>query len=229
MSYTLGSESFATKKLIEKRCQEIRDETPDGANVPAEGFSFLIQLFRYHDEWHEKSYPGVSSISTQTTEHGSRGFLLNRTDGSQIDISFPHAIKLIPTSRTAALTPQSLQDYKAAARTAVQDQVREFRDKALLSTPSCPINNHRLERGNCDVHYPPPDTFESLLFRFTQANGITPLTVDVISSGTVAKFRDVALSAKWAAYHLINAKLQLVSKDGRRSLPKAPVDWSAVL
>jgi|UniRef100_UPI003782E828 hypothetical protein len=229
MPYTLGSESFATKKLIEKRCQEIRDNTPDGATVPAEGFNFLIHLFRYHDEWHEKSYPGVSSISTQTTEHGTRGFLLNRTDGSQIDISFPHAIKLIPTTQTSSLTPQRLQDYKAAARTAVQEQVREFRDAALSSAPSCPINNLILERGNCDVHYPPPDTFESLLFRFTQVSGIRPLTVDVDSCGTVATFHDESLSTKWAAYHRMNAKLQLVSKDGRRSLPKSPVDWSPVL
>ena len=229
MPYTLGSESFATKKLIEKRCQEIRDYTPDGTTVAAEGFDFLIHLFRYHDEWHEKSYPGVASISTQTTEHGTRGFLLNRTDGSRIDISFPYAIKLIPTTQTASLIPQRLQDYKDAARTAVQEQVREFRDSALSSAPSCPINKLLLERGNCDVHYPPPDTFESVLLRFTQSSGINPLTVVVDSCGTVATFHDKALSTKWATYHRTQAKLQLVSRDGRRSLAKSPVDWSPVL
>lgn len=215
--------------LIEKRCQEIRDKTPDGAAVPAEDFDFLIHLFTYHDEWHQKSRSGVSSISTETTEHGTRGFLLNRCDGSQIDISFPHAIKLIPTSLTASLGPQRLQDYKAAARTAVQDQVREFRDAALLSAPSCPINGVTLERGNCDVHYPPPDTFEVLLFRFTEVSGIRPLAIDVDSCGTVATFRDRALIDRWSAYHRRNAKLELVSKDGRRNLPKSPVDWSPVL
>ncbi len=229
MPYTLGSESFATKKLIEKRCQEIRDHTPDGTTVAAEGFDFLIHLFRYHDEWHEKSYPGVASISTQTTEHGIRGFLLNRTDGSQIDISFPHAIKLIPTAQTASLTPQKLLDYKAAGRTAVQEQVRKFRETALASAAPCPINNRPLESGNCDVHYPPPDTFEAILLRFTQAEGINPLNVAVDSCGTVARFNDRDLSTAWTAYHRQQAQLQLVSRDGRRSLPKSPVDWSAVL
>ena len=229
MPYSIGSAHFATKDGITKRCREIVEQTPDGTTVAQEDFVFLIALFQHHDEWHDKSYPDVTSISTQTTEHGTRGFILNRTDGSPIDISSPHAIKRIPTAHTANLTPQKLLDYKAAARTAVQNQVRDFRDLALSAATSCPINNLPLASGNCDVHYPPPDTFEGLLLRFTKAGGITPLSVVVDSCGTVAKFHDAGLTSAWAAYHRQHAKLQLVSREGRQSRPKFPTDWSGVL
>jgi len=229
MPYFIGSSEFVTKQDITKRCQEIRDQTTDGTNVSPEDFAFLISLFRHHDEWHEKAELGVEAISTQTTEHGTRGFILRRADGSQIDISFPHAIKLIPTGNNGKLTPQKLLDYKAAARTAVQDQIRDFRDLALSERLCCPINGIPLDRANCQVHYPPPDTFEGLLFNFTRERNISPLNVVVDSCGTMAKFYDVELSTAWAVYHRQYAKLKLVSKDGRQSLPKSPTDWSDVL
>jgi len=229
MTYSIGTLEFATKEAITKRCQEIRDRTPDGEYVTSDDFDFFVALFKNHDEWHEKAFPDVETISTQTTEHGNRGFILNRTDGTPIDISFPHAIKLIPSSRSAKLTPQGLLDYKAAARTAVQDQVRDFRDLSLSTEPTCPIIDIPLVRGNCDVHYPPPHTFEALLLSFTLQHGISPLKVIVDSCGTVAKFHDNSICAAWSAYHRKNAILQLVSTEGRRSLPKSPTDWNAAL
>jgi len=230
MPYIIGSSSFATKGDITKRCQDIRDRTPDGKRVSPDDFAFLVALFRYHDEWHEKAYPGVEAISTQTNEYGNkkRGFILIHSDGTPpVDISYPYAIKLIPTGTT--LTPQRLLDYKAAARTAVQDQVRDFRDSALSMVSNCPINNNRLMRGNCDVHYPAPDTFERLLFDFTLQQNIKPLTVTVDSCGAVATFHDKLLSDAWSAYHSQHANLQLVSTDGRRSLSKFPTDWKTLL
>ena len=229
MPYSVGSFEFDSKEAITKRCQEIRDKTPDGAFVLPDDFDFLVNLFRNHDEWHEKSYPDVAAISTQKTEHGTRGFVLNRTDGTQIDISFPHAIKLIPSPRSARLTPQGLLDYKAAARTAVQDQVRAFRDLALSKKLSCPIIDIPLVRGNCDVHYPPPVTFEALLLSFTVEHSISPLRVIVDSCGTSARFHEDNICTQWAAYHRQNAILQLVSTEGRRSLPKSPTDWNSLL
>lgn len=229
MSYSIGSSEFASKDAIKKRCQEIRDRTPDRTFVTPEDFDFLVALFKNHDEWHEKSYPGVTFISTQTTEHGTRGFVLYRTDSTQIDISFPHAIKLIPSPRSAGLAPQALLDYKAAARTAVQDQVREFRDASLATAASCPLIGIPLMRGNCDVHYPSPDTFEALLLSFTHLHNLRPLSVKVESCGTVAKFQDDTLGAAWAIHHRQHALLQLVSTEGRRNLPKSPTDWNSVL
>jgi|GEM_PF-1308761 len=228
MPYTIGSYEFTTKGEITKRCQDIRDRTPDGMKVTEEEFAFLISLFKHHDGWHEKAYPGVEAISTETTEHGTRGFVLMRLNETKsIHISYPHAIKLIPTG--AKLTPQKLIDYKAAARTAVQDQVREFRDFTLANDASCSINKTPLMRGNCDVHYLPPDTFERILFNFTSEHNIKPLDVAVDSCDSVAKLHDEKLLNAWAAYHRQHAKLQLLSPDGRRHLPKSPTDWSSVL
>lgn len=233
MAYTIGSEEFSTKDAITARCQEIRDRTPDGVLVQPADFAFLISLFKFHDEWHDKADSGVEAITTHTNEHGKnkRGFLLlrNQARPREMDISFVYAIKLIPTPQSAKLTPQSLLDFKAAARTSVQGQIRAFRDERLMESEPCPINNTLLTRDNCNVHYPPPDTFESLLFKFCVESKINPLRVTVDSCGAVAKFHDLKVNDTWAEFHRRHAKLQLVSEEGRRGLPRFPTDWSTVI
>jgi hypothetical protein len=231
MPYSIGSEIFATKGEITKRCQEIRDKTPDGAIVAGNDFDFLISLFKFHDGWHEKAHPNVDAITTHTPEYGKnkRGFLLIRNGASPriMDISFAYTIKIIPSGRE--LVPQALLDFKAAGRTAVQDQIWEFRDWALRTATNCPLNNIPLERGNCEVHYPAPNTFESILCKFTQERNIRPLHTKIASRGTLAIFQDDNLSREWAAYHRQHAKLLLVSEEGRRKSAKSPTDWSSVL
>ena len=128
MPYVLVDEEFRTKQHVTDRCREIIAATPDGADVVSEHLPFLFALFQHHDEWPDKSAGGVVRITTQTTDHGTRCFALVRTDNSTIDISFPHSIKHIPTTRKRDLLPQGLLDYRNAARTAITDQVRDFRD-----------------------------------------------------------------------------------------------------
>ena len=231
MPYSIGSQTFATKQEVTKRCQEIRDKTPDGDLVAPADFDFLISLFKFHDGWHEKAHPNVDAITTHTPEYGKnkRGFLLIRNGASpkEEDISFVYAIKMIPSGRE--LIPQELLDFKAAARTAVHDQVWEFRDRALLTVKNCPLKNLPLGRGNCEVYYPAPDTFESILCKFTQERKIRPLQTKIASRGTLAIFQDENLSRDWAGYHRQHAKLMLVSEEGRRNAPKSPTDWSCVL
>jgi hypothetical protein len=234
MAYTIGSEEFSTKDAVTARCREIRDRTPDGVFVPSADFAFLVSLFKFHDEWHDKAESGVEAITTHTNEHGKkkRGFQLLRKQARprEMDISFVYTIKLVPTAQSAKLTPQRLLDFKAAARTTVQDQVRAFRDEKLLESKPCPLNNTVLNRDNCNVHYPPPETFESLLLNFSVQHGINPLRVAVDScGGGVAKFHDVDLNDAWAEYHRQHATLQLVSEEGRRGLSRFPTDWSAVI
>src|SRR5712691_8600299 len=120
MPYELADETFANKDAIKSRCQAILAASPDGSSVSQDSLPFLFSLFQYHDEWSQKASIGVRSITTQTTPHGTRCFALVRTNNSTIDISFPHAIKLIPTTRSKDRIPQALIDYRNASRTAVQ-------------------------------------------------------------------------------------------------------------
>ncbi len=227
MPYTIAKEIFRTKVDLTTRCRDILAATIDGQRVSDESLPFLIELFQHHDEWIEKSGDGICGISTETTTHGTRCFILVRKDGNQIDISFPHAIRLIPSNRQVSLLPQALRDLRSAARTAIKTQIQEFRDKQLALSPVCPITNCVLHRGNCAVDHAPPNTFDSILFEFCQKKQINPLNVMVGShGGTVAVFEDEALMSSWQGHHQEHAALRLVSKIGNLQLPKTKFDWS---
>jgi hypothetical protein len=202
MPYTIGEIMFSRKSEITEKCREILSSTVDGASVPTEDQEFLFELFQFHDEWSQKSDGGVVDISTKTTEHGTRCFILLKSSQESIDISFPHAIKLIPTSRSGNLTPQKLIDFKSAARTAVKSQITEFRGNNLSEAITCAVTNVVINRDNCAVDHVHPMTFDQLLLDFAISKNINPLSVNVISTnGVVAEFEDAELKLNWQEYH----------------------------
>lgn len=227
MPYLIAEESFSTKERITARCREILSATPDGSLVNENSLPFLIALFQHHDEWPQKTGGGILGISTQTTSHGTRCFVILQKSGSIIDISFPHAIRLIPTTRTVNLIPQALRNFRNAARTAIEAQIREFRDSQLMSELACPITGAPLDRNTCAVDHTPPETFDSLLFNFCQSHRVNPLAVSVGSKhGTVAVLENQTILVAWQNYHQSNAVLRLVSRIGNLQLPKMEVQWS---
>ncbi len=226
MTYHIGKIEFYTKSEITDKCRLILSEVSNGAYASDEQCEFLFDLFRYHDEWEEKSKGGIKGISTQTTAHGTRCFVLVRKDGSKIDISFPHSIKHIPTKKTQKLANQRLLDYKAAARTAIKAQIQAFRDNALSISVVCPYTGEPLNRGNCAIDHTPPDTFDKLLFQFSLSQKINPKTVEVGSrKGVIPEFVDKEIESSWQLYHQQNAKLRAISETGNLQLPKESVPW----
>jgi hypothetical protein len=230
MPYDLAGETFSTKLQITGRCQKILETTPDGATVNEAAALLLFDLFRYHDEWLQKLGGGVRRISTQSTSHGTRCFVLENKSGEQIDISFPHAIRLLPSNRSADLLPQGLRNFRNGARTAVRTQIMTFRDKTLQINSACPYTGEELTRKNSSVDHTPPTTFDQLIFDFCQKTGLNPLDVEIGSlDGTVAVIADQDVRTKWQNYHQRNANLRLLSKIGNLQLPKILVPWSDLL
>ena len=154
--------------------------------------------------------------------------MLVKKDGSTIDISFHHSIKLIPTNRKKQ--PQYLVDYKAAARTAINYQVRDFRDQSLSQGLICPYTGVNLSRGNCAVDHIAPNTFDRLLFDFSVLNKVKPEKVDVGSkNGVVAEFVDKQFELDWQIYHQANATLRTISRISNLQLPKLMVPWEILM
>jgi hypothetical protein len=224
--YIINDEIFATKALITARCRQILKRTPDGCSVDEAGAEFLFSLFLHHDEWAEKSKDGVSELSTQTTIHGTRCFVIRSQSGAEIDISFTHAVRLLPSSRSASLMPQKLRDFRNGARTAIQDQVRCFRDQALLTTAICSITDEQLSQFNSAVDHIAPGTFDQLLFKFCHQYLINPLKVRVGSlNGVVAFIEDEMLSIQWQEFHQQHAQLRILSRTGNLQLNKTTAPW----
>ena len=227
MHYLIASESYPKKDNITAKCRAILAATPDGQPIDESAAPFLFELFQFHDEWLQKSAGGVVNISTQSTPHGTRCFVLITLDGSCIDISFPHAILQIPSPRSAKLLPQALRDFRNAARVAVRPQISGFRDGELRQERLCPFTGEVLSRPNCAVDHIPPSTFDQLLYDFCRSRSINPLHVVVGSQGgTVAVLEDAQLLAAWQSYHRDNAQLRLLSRIGNLQLPKVAVQWS---
>ncbi|MDD2064487.1 DUF3223 domain-containing protein [Pseudomonas sp. 25571] len=226
LPYQINEEDFPTKDHIRNRCRDILARTPDGIDVADVDADFLYGLFQYHDEWADKAGAGVVAITTQMTPHGTRCFALRRHCGTEVDISFPHSIKLIPSTWGQTRQPQQLLDFRAGARTAINQQIRTFRDGALGAGSSCPVTGEPLARGNAAVDHVAPRTFDQLLYDFCLETQTNPLNVVVGSlNGVVATIDDAMLCAAWERYHLAHAQLRLISKTGNLKLPKPSIPW----
>jgi hypothetical protein len=176
-----------------------------------------MALFSYHTEWEQKLGSGVTGITVQDTDHGTIGFCLLRQEG-RIDISFVHAIKHLPTSRTKNLLPQLLIDFKNGARLAVRDQIAAFR--------AC---NEFIDCGIAmEVDHVYPRTFDALLFQFCVEYKVNPLEVKVLELvGCTHYISDDRVRCAWVAYHAQHAILRFVPKSVNASAKKATIDWSA--
>ena len=224
MPYQIGDEEFATKGAITERCRQIMRAS--GHSVADEDVAFLLQLFQHHEQWAEKSKGGVEGVIVYQTPHGTPCFHLVCGDGRTEDISFPHAIKCVPTNKSASRLPQSLLDFKAAARETIKAQTRAFRDRELPRAGACPITGVILTATNAHVDHVAPLTFDRLLLDFTVENNVDPSLVHVGSrGGTVAFFTDEALAETWADFHQQRAELRMISQRGNLTLPKPRIDW----
>ena len=228
MPYSINNKEFTTKDKITEYCRDILNKYPDGKNLNTDDSQFLFELFKFHDEWDIKSDGGVLHISTQTTEHGTRCFILKKNNGISVDISFRHSIKLISTKRSKNSIPQGLKNFKDAARTAIKIQIDNFRDNNLLKNTRCPLTNECLHKGNSNIDHIPPNTFDQLLFDFCLTQKINPLKIDVLSiNGVIAEFSDNNLSQDWQKYHQTHAKLRIISKRANLRLSKINnIQWS---
>jgi Protein of unknown function (DUF3223) len=227
MPYTVAEVVFPTKNALTERARLALAGTPVGQPVSEMDTVFLLALFQYHDEWDKKSAGGIREITTQTTIHGTRCFVLRKHDGNEIDISFPHAIRLIPSVRTVDLQPQALRDFRSAARTAIQEQIFVYRDQALLQLQTCKLTNEILSQSNAAVDHMAPNTFDELIFLFCKQKRINPLEVLVGSiAGVVATFEDKDLLRDWKTFHQTRANLRLISRVANLKLPKQRVAWT---
>ncbi len=230
MVYMIGNKEFKTKDQITKHCQQLISKYPDNCDVENEDLIFLCELFKFHDEWEQKSTGVIVAIRPTTTDYGNRCFMMHKKDGTKIDISVPHSIKCIQTARTKNRLPQQLLDFKSAARNAIKMQIFEFRDMALQTNPICELTKELLTRQNADVDHIAPNTFDRLLYNFCSLQKINPVEVDVESiNGTIAKISNSDIENNWMKYHQSYAELRLISKIANLTQPKQRLDWSEII
>lgn len=199
------------KKQKTERCREILRKYAAGSEVTnPEDKAFLMYIFEGHTEWEQKQGSGVLSISVIETIYNNRCFLLNRTDGSSVDISFTHSI----------CNRSKLSDIKAACRSAIRPEIVKFRDSNVVFGVSvCPISGEVLTLLNTHIdHF--DITFKEMFDLWMSDKDISRIHGAVVSTNEgwyETFFTDPSVVTNFVEFHNLHCRLRAVSKQANLS------------
>ena len=184
---------FRNKELLKQKIRRITSEVPVGACLGETDRQFMLWVFSHHDEFEEKCGVGFKDFIISLDQYGNKYFLIERSDGSRIDISWTHA-----------LTPNSSKRkwFLAALRHEVSDQIFDFRKN---SDKTCGICRRQIS-GISHVDHVKP--FRDLVYNFF---GDQICDTTDMSEYSILSDRDLA--QRWKKYHLDNAELQIAHQN----------------
>lgn len=163
------------------------------------GYEPLDQEFLYlffsnnHSEWDIKSMDMFSHFTIGKTPFNTKCFYLNRYDGSYIDISYIHALKVKPNNNR--------YNFNASCRNTIYSQIREF-------------------RAGRDGHVHHSDIeFNEIVNRFISMYDIDIDNVEYNKEDPfMLYFMDHNISDKFYNYHKDLAKLEMLSIEEHRKI-----------
>lgn len=205
----IGDAVFWTKKAATEAVRGILYSYDLGSTLGAEDEAFMLDVFWLHPEWELKRGCGIASVQVEQN-FGTRGFWLTRTDGTRTDISFVKSLT----------PPRQEHDVRAALRTEIREQVRQFKAASLAPGVVCPITAQPLDATNAHVDHAPPE-FDELIAMFLAANQLSfdHISVNPTEDGsTDTLMADRHLAAMWQEFHREHASLRLVTKTANLSV-----------
>jgi hypothetical protein len=105
------------KTKAKNRCRQIIETTADGQSVDGDDAEFLRWLLDRHPRAADKIGSGVVGFTVQTTELGTRCFVVHRLDHTSTDFSY----------YSCTTAPDGTALVRKAMRRAIADQVIEFK------------------------------------------------------------------------------------------------------
>jgi len=196
-----------TKKVHIKTCQSIRDRYKDGEFLKGVDIGAMDYYLKMH-RWHKQKIGGqFFRIFVDTNKkYNTRGFFIEREDGTRTDFSFYECI--YPTKGYRS-------DFIKAARAAIENDIIDFRDSyfSFSYNLNCPLCSIEMSKNNSHIdHY--PIKFRDLLNNFIILNNIEdfkkitePENWDNILG---VEITDITVKEKWIQYHKEHAKLRAI-------------------
>lgn len=205
----IGDIQFRTKTAAKDEIRRRIGQYEAGDILSVADQIFFEELFKLHDEYSEKVGAGLKHIQVEMDLHGNRCLYIHRTDGAEIDISLVHCVQ--PASTKTVVS--------TAFRRAVKERVMAFKSNQLSGGCRCPILNILLEYANSHVAYT-EYSFESLLDDFLSQTDVTFESIELINpkpddSDQRGILKDLDVKAQWNRFHESNARLTLMSAEGR--------------
>ena len=197
--------TFATQEDLKVAIRAIINPAPLGEPLSDTDQAFLVGVLKHHHDWEAKRGPGIEYIEVRMnpgTFGSTRGLWLQRSDGTEIDISW--VVPLKPGGQSTVK-----ETVCAAARREVIDQVLTVRMGQCGEL--CPICSTPLV-GSVHVDHRPPKTFDTILSDFLRHYGYSYESIEVEDFGIHCAFENRALAADWQQYHAQEADLRLIHK-----------------
>lgn len=193
--------------ITEQQTRDILYRYPIGMVLDSTDTESLKEVVSNHPRANEKIGSGISHFTVEDAGYGTRCFYIHHTDGTCIDFSFIKCFKKSP------------KDFPTAARRAIEDQIREFRN-TLPDTFTCPINGTPLTPSTAHIDHAPPMTFRQIIKSFIKTYDVDVQNISYDRSGIGVSFNDPLLSFLFTQFHKEKAILRAISKEANLSLPK---------
>jgi hypothetical protein len=202
-----------TKKKQIETVQELVARTPLKTPLQGKDLNYMLELFKRHPWYESKAGAGIESVQVfENSNYGhkpSRGFWIERVDGTWTDISWRECIS--PTGQPKRV--------KNALRHLITEQVHDFRTSMVDKVGNCSITLETLFNHELEVDHEPPFTFEALVKDFLLVSNLDFEEVEVRPPGD-GELNDMLVSEdlaeKWKEYHKETAKLRLIKKELNR-------------
>ena len=191
-----------TKGEVEDRVRAIVSKYLDDQPVNPEDQAWLIKVFEHHYQYTAKIGCGLEHLVVRTNPSWSgptRGFWIQRKDGTSIDISWVTALK--PGGR-----PDPIEDASKAARYEIFEQIHHHHRYGDCEV--CPLCNEQMQR-KFSLHVDHEIPFKQLFADFLYDNSLKYESVEIEDLGVDSRFADRELAAQWKQYHQVKAKLRL--------------------
>ncbi len=192
-----------TKAEVEGKVRTIVSKYLDKQPVDADDQAWLLKVFEHHYQYTDKIGCGLEHLEVRTnpssTGRNTRGFWIQRKDGSAIDISW--VVSLKPDGM-----PTEAQNVSNAARIEISDQIHHHHRYGECNV--CPLCNDAMER-RYNLHVDHEIPFQKLFAEFLKSKSLDYESVELEDLGPESRFADRELAKSWQEYHLANAKLRL--------------------
>jgi hypothetical protein len=215
--YIVLDNYFITQKELKEYIKSILYKYPLGELLDGYDFEFMMDVLSRHQNYDEKIGCGVDAIRVvRESQWGTRHFEILRIDGSSIDFGYDKCLR--PETQ--------LTKFKRACRNAVEEQVREFKNRFFEKNREvkCPITGTYLTYNNAHVDHEYPKTFDQIVYDFIKEKNIDVNSV-VIKGELVKQLKDKRLEEEFAQYHRANANLRVISKSANLRQPKVKGLW----
>lgn len=202
----LGNLSFPSRAAAQTKVRELVARNSLDAPLQGDDLALADALLRAHQQVEYKLRHGLSGIVVKIADgHSTRCLAVIGLGGEKEEFSWRVALRLQPCVPVLG----------AAARTAVNESISDFRRSAFAAGPvTCPIMGTLIFFQDAHVDHARPWTFDEIVKVFVAENGEPELKHE----GNRDRFASEAVAVKFRNWHDKKARLRVVHRTANLSV-----------